>query len=825
MAIKKDLYIKLNPKDLKNGLTAFFHAKNVNDHGAWNSRARTLNSTKSDSITITFDPEHCPYTSVIYKDANNLKYVVPIVNETVTIPTSINFNDVQLYVENVAKLYTFDGSNPIINFGFDQTSYSVNATSTAISTSNFYPELDYRNPHMSYPHYQIDSSTHGKNPISAWADYFTNPEGGSYLWSGSRDNTKIDPAGKYEYWGFLTTNRPDDDIIYDPYKDLIEDKNPYYRLGIEYNSSSRQLTIKKYKPELSSTTINLSNVFDYLLSPSWNGTKGVNGICHFFTGNLRWKEDTTATISVTLEKPYISLITVNPGSYISWESSQWVNTSDYKLFPDLKDSYSGHFWDEDNSSVTNTKLSNGVTWPKSSSVISPPCGSTWCYTIDLRKYPCVWFSAIELKMGIPITAGYSSLEFLNYVVSFRNYRQGIASPSEPIDQTGHLRVDQIPYFTTLSGRNMIKVSSTITSYESAETIKYQQDGVWETQVDEANSNCSLGFGTNGFRTGTTPRTVYTYRTLYSAADTQNLGYRVQIPSFYTIFNHHNDFAPLKLNNDIPVQAFRSNTQWGAFGIVTRQCYFVLPWLAITRKGNMDFNLPGFGDFILNEQSSEIRPQGYIITDSTLGIKSSVYWYRILHNYYFDVPCGSSWNEGLEYTFNIRTFQENMNNMDVISSSSNLIAKRNTDGAFGNRYGEIGATSQHRQRGIGIPFMYVGNANDKIPLEHLEYITPMIYGPAKPVYSGSSIAGYQIDENDFYVMSPYAWCKVSDGVYGVVSPRLFPNANSIWTKQYFSYINNPNSYAYIAKYGYPYKVEIYNGSPSAPGACGIIGPVA
>lgn len=39
---------------------------------------------------------------------------------------------------------------------------------------------------------------------------------------------------------------------------------------------------------------------------------------------------------------------------------------------------------------------------------------------------------------------------------------------------------------------------------------------------------------------------------------------------------------------------------------------------------MDFNLPGFGDFILNEQSSEIRPQGYIITDSTLGIKSSVY---------------------------------------------------------------------------------------------------------------------------------------------------------------------------------------------------------
>ena len=70
-------------------------------------------------------------------------------------------------MENVSKLYTFDGSNPIINFGFDQTNYSVNATSTAISTSNFYPELDYRNPHMSYPHYQIDSSTHGKNPISA----------------------------------------------------------------------------------------------------------------------------------------------------------------------------------------------------------------------------------------------------------------------------------------------------------------------------------------------------------------------------------------------------------------------------------------------------------------------------------------------------------------------------------------------------------------------------------------------------------------------------------------------------------------------------------
>ena len=126
-----------------------------------------MNSNKSDSITITFDPEHCPYTSVIYKDANNLKYVVPIVNETVRIPASINFNDVQLYVEKVADLYTFDGSNPIADFGFDQTSYSVAATSTIVSTSKFHEELKDMSPHMSYPHYQINSSTHGKNPISA----------------------------------------------------------------------------------------------------------------------------------------------------------------------------------------------------------------------------------------------------------------------------------------------------------------------------------------------------------------------------------------------------------------------------------------------------------------------------------------------------------------------------------------------------------------------------------------------------------------------------------------------------------------------------------
>lgn len=819
MAIKHDLYVQLDPKDLKKGLVSFFHAKSVEDGGAWNSRTRSLNSNKSDSITIIFDAEHCPYTSIIYKDANNLKYVVPIVNETVTIPAAINFNDVQLYVEKVSDLYTFDGSNPIIDFGFDQTNYSVNAGSTMISTSNFYEKLNRRNPHMSYPHYQIDSSTHGKNPVSAWSDYFTNPDGGSYLWDESIDNTKIDPVGKYEYWGFLTTNRPDDDIIYDPYEDLIEDKNPYYRLGIEYNSSSRKLTINKYKPELSSTSINLNDVFDYLLSPSWNGTKGVNGICNFFTGSLSWKKD--ETISVTLEKPYISLITVNPGGYISWNSSRSINSSDRKLFPEVVDSYSASL----SGSGTSTKVTGGVTWPATSSVITPPCGATWCYTIDLRKYPCVWFSAIELKMGIPITAGGSSLKFLNYVASFRNWRPdgGGGNSSEPMDRTGRLKVRQIPYFTNLTGREMIRVSSTITEYESAETIKRQQDGVWETQIDEANTKCSLGFGTNGFRTGITTHTAYSYGTLYSAADTKNLGYRVQIPSFYTIFNHQNDFAPLKLNNSIPVQAFRSNTKWNWVGGVERQCYFVLPWLAITRKGNMDFNLSGFGDFILNQQMSEIRPQGYLI-DETLGVNSSVYWYRILHNYYFDVPCGSSWNAGLEYTFNVRTFQENVNNMDIINNSSNLIAKNN-NGNFGNRYGVINATSQHRQRGIGIPFMYILNADVNIPLENLEYITPMVNGPAKPIYSNGSIIDYQIDKNDFLAMSPYAWSKVSNGVYGVVSPRLFPNANSIWTKQYYSYTNNPNTYAFVAQYGYPYKVEIYNGSYAAPGACGIIGPVA
>ena len=94
-------------------------------------------------------------------------------------------------------------------------------------------------------------------------------------------------------------------------------------------------------------------------------------------------------------------------------------------------------------------------------------------------------------------------------------------------------------------------------------------------------------------------------------------------------------------------------------------------------------------------------------------------------------------------------------MDVISHSSNLIAKRSSDEAFGYKYGDIGATSQHRQRGIGIPFMYILNQDVSIPLENLEYITPMINGPAKPVYSGSYIAGYQIDENDFLAMSPYA----------------------------------------------------------------------
>lgn len=34
MAIKHDLYVQLDPKDLKKGLASFFHAKSVEDGGA-----------------------------------------------------------------------------------------------------------------------------------------------------------------------------------------------------------------------------------------------------------------------------------------------------------------------------------------------------------------------------------------------------------------------------------------------------------------------------------------------------------------------------------------------------------------------------------------------------------------------------------------------------------------------------------------------------------------------------------------------------------------------------------------------------------------------
>ena len=59
--------------------------------------------------------------------------------------------------------------------------------------------------------------------------------------------------------------------------------------------------------------------------------------------------------------------------------------------------------------------------------------------------------------------------------------------------------------------------------------------------------------------------------------------------------------------------------------------------------------------------------------------------------------------------------------------------------------------------------------------------------------------------------------------GIVSPRFFLNRRNIETGSYYRYTNWPNSVN--ASNCYPYHVEILYTGTTAPGACGIIGPVA
>ena len=833
MAFKKDLYIQLDPKDLKKGLAAFFHAdwvktNNINEKTITRnaSKHKMSNSTAESTMTIYFNPQNCPYTSLIYKDSN-IKYTVPIVNEQVTIPSNVNFNDIQLYAEDVSKLYQFNGTNPIVNFGYDTTTYNTTATTTYISTSQFHPDLNHRAPHMYYPQYQINSPTHGQNPISAYADYFATERDASYDLTNARDNSKFNPTGDYEYWGFLTTDATSNEekVIYDPYEDLVNQKQPYFRLHLSYDISTQQLSVQKYKLRFTySPTIDVGQALTKVNdTTTTNRFKPIN----FFPTTVPSFIADGNPIVVTLKRPYITLVNVDPGSIAEWSPGYQMNNTEYTSFVSEGDRGIGKLseWVSINTS------SKKIEWE---TLLKPSCGTTWCYMIDLRKWPSVWYNSITPANGLPpnMISNQSKMDSMFFLCQFSNFRPGGSIPSTTLSARGWLKTKNIPYFTVNYGRNCIKIGKDKnTSFDSASTLNYNTDGVWEYSGDVP--NLEIGFGVSNYNSGTTSKSN-TWPNLYpDKFDTSGWGYSLEIPSFYKIFGHEGDFRPLVVNNPdgsgglMPIQAFNCQSSWKdwLWGGENRYVFYLTPWIGISRyKRNIgweaDFNLPGFGDFAISANYRQIRPNNFYINDAVFGGGSCCYWYPLIHNYYFDMYCYSSAqdNYAFEYNFNYYFFQFNKSNITFPSNNNNLLVK-NDAGSFGTRYAYAGLKdTQHRQRGIGIVFMNNLHSYETtyLKMEALEYPT--------------SCAANAPDSNNFismwYYLSPLAWYETNNGnnEYAVLSPRVLPNANSVWTGQYYSYTNN-GSNNFPEKYGYPYKVEVYNGSCVAPGACGIIGPVA
>lgn len=792
MAIKHDLYVQLDPKDLKKGLASFFHAKKVDDGGAWNSRTKSLNSNRSDSIVVDFG-EDTPYTDIFWKDNNNQKWGTPIVDGKVSLPTNINYNDVQLYAASVDKFYTWGNRvNNVTGWGYDdthQSGFSNSSKTTWLSTTDFYNGWT-AYPYMFYPKFQVYNEVNdGRNTIGGYSDRYKpirNEKSESYWLDGSIDNSKaFGSREKYHAWGFLTGGVKEEKIIHDPLNDL---KDGYYRILLSYDASNSKLTIKYYGVKAKNTYIDIDM---NQLRDSYRCYMGVEN------GSMNWHNKTGADFYVkykdekTLSAPYVTLIVTEsaPGTtieYSSYSGNKPITENEITgtlYFPTMR-IYKDHGIQE--KTIEPSKYSSGKV--SYNADIKLYCGKTYRYTIDLLKYPSIYWSGLYLQtldryMPISIYSSDGATSF--YGTSYGKYD---VAGSENKICVSPVKKDDID--------EKSKDWKQMDSWSSEQYCKIEE------LDNQGRKNISVNYTANTARTTLTKNSSYLSATneISEFVSSFSSSYEVLVPSIYTIFGHAGDFAIYSVDGYLPARSvyYKPQPQWYNYHI-----YSISPFYCVTYNGKFNQSFGGLGD---------------------VGIA-------------YDIECfGGDKSTPMNYTYGGISpywyFNKNAENLRTIKPMGQF--------EHGGSFAEwIDTKSFSHEPKFAESRSYLANGNIStmpdflkadamnsigLPAPH-NNISTVWYGPYEGMLDGVT---YKSSSGNYRWYTPFAYQMHHAGWFdsnriGIISPRFFLNRRNIETGSYYNYTNWPNTIT--DSDCYPYHVEILYTGTTAPGICGIIGPVA
>ena len=800
MAIKHDLYVQLDPKDLKKGLASFFHAKTVDDGGAWNSRTRSLNSNKSDSIVVDFG-KNTPYTDIFWKDNNNQKWGTPIVDGKVSLPTNINYNDVQLYAASVDKLYTWgNDENNVVGWGYDnthQSGFSDSSKTTWLSTTDFYKGwIAY--PYMFYPKFQVNNPTNdGRNTIGGYSDRYKpirNEKSESYWLDGSIDNSKaFGSREKYHAWGFLTGGVKQEKIIHDPLNDL---KDGYYRILLTYDSSNSKLTIKYYGVKVKNTYIDIDM---YQLRESYRA----NG--HNYTGSMNWHDKIGASFYVkeeetkTLSAPYVTLIVTEsaPGTNIEYSTYGSDSSKDDKGVITENDIIDTLFFPK--MRIYKDKgIQEGVIYPSSynsstkkvkyDADIKLYCGKTYRYTIDLLKYPSVYWSGLSLttlNRYMPISVYDSDGATSFYGTSYGNY--DVASSEDKICVSS-VKKDDID--------EKSNDWEELYSWSTDEYVKVE-----ELDNRGTNKNISVNYNANTSRTtlSQSSGTLKSDGEINEFISSFDSSYTVQIPSIYTIFGHSGNFNIYSVDRCLPARSiyYIGTPQWYDYRI-----YTISPFYCVTYNNKFEQSFGGLGDVGIVYNIECIGSDGTPVNYTYGGINPYWYFNKNANTLRTSTPLGYAEHFG---SFAEWIDTKSFSHEPKFAESKSYLTK-------GNIASMPDILKEQAMNSIGLP------APQNSP-------RVVWYGPYEGMLTGIT---YKYSSSSYRWFTPFTYQTHHAGWFdsnriGIVSPRFFLNRRNIETGSYYNYTNW--RYNINAKNCYPYKVEILYTGTTAPGACGIIGPVA
>ena len=820
MAIKHDLYVQLDPKDLKNGLASFFHAKNVDDGGAWNSRTRSLNSNKSDNIVIDFG-EDSPYTEIVWKEqGSNQKQTSIIEKGKVILPTNINYNDIQLYSESISKLYRYENGiyNKIIDFDYDEGSYfNSSSTSTYVSTTDFYNNFR-AYPRMRYPNFQVNSPIQGHNPISAYADRYLSPiiysnvindankdkASGFYFMTNSKDISKVasNQTYKYKYWGFLTNVEIKDKIIYNP---LNQRKR---RLLIYFDESSGTLHVDVFKIQANSNSLSFSEL------QSWLNDDNTMDLNSKFSP--RWEKVAGESFTKKLSKPYITLVYCLPGEYVNI-GRVGNGKIDYNSFgSEVTSSTNPSIWKSLGHPTLDPRFyESKLCLSQNNSTTVLDCGDTYAVTFNLLKYKTIKWSPVELQtVNTRVFGGYAYYSIRNTNGYDSTY--GLLSAKMPttVNYTSLSYSEKyIDYWTDDN------FTTLYTTYPSSDN----DDIVVQTVFDRKSADGTYIVGPNFHLSYPATEQVESMSLpslnssevseIKNVVDRINKTYwkwtvEMHFPILYKIFNNGIDYFRLcSASGNIPVEC--------------RSCipahttiYWIQPWIAFTKKGarrtNSDTDWPGVGDFNCYPADQVKLPWGSGFYENAANhamLYSNYQTYApVIYQYGTSVPQYSSKYSTMAKFWDDTVFwsSENtwhMKRLVIVTSSMPF------------PLGDIDQNS--RNNSYGLP-TYGGWSSGTPP-----FGTPASWGTVS--YSQLLNFASIMVNSDNYILNPMAWSASQNIIF---APRIIRNkTNTLCGDIVWNGVPNSRNEDVEEKSILPRQIEIYHTSRVAPGTCGIIGPVA